>query len=150
MAKIWSCKNCKSKEHYLNAKGCKVCKPCQNARTRKWAKENPEHHAKLKQKNHKDMCKTDPDYIFRRWLKTKYNLSIKDYDAMLKKQDKKCYICGFKHKKDKRLFVDHCHESGEVRGLLCRWCSSGLGFFKDNIETMKAGIRYLRKHKAKT
>lgn len=51
-----------------------------------------------------------------------------------------CSICG----SEERLVVDHCHNSGEVRGMLCNHCNRGLGHFRDNPETMLNAIAYLR------
>jgi hypothetical protein len=50
-----------------------------------------------------------------------------------------CAIC----KAEGPLVIDHDHSSGAVRGLLCQQCNSGLGFFRDNIDTLKQAIAYL-------
>ena len=42
-----------------------------------------------------------------------------------------------------RLFVDHCHNTGKYRGLLCVTCNTGLGAFKDNVDLMQKAIEYL-------
>ena len=41
------------------------------------------------------------------------------------------------------LVIDHCHTTGRVRGILCRTCNGGLGFFKDNIKALAGAVLYL-------
>ena len=94
---------------------------------------------------------TDEWYMQNRryWLKSEYGLSLEDYNTMLKDQNHKCAICGtdevdaFKS----LLFVDHDHETGKVRGLLCHHCNTALGKFKDSTEILKQAIAYVEKHK---
>ncbi len=83
-------------------------------------------------------------------LKRTYGISAKGYREMYQRQKGKCLICGYVSKvpitDDRRrydLVVDHCHKSGEVRGLLCGKCNSGLGMFRDNVEFLKGAIGYL-------
>lgn len=60
----------------------------------------------------------------------------------LKRQRKGvCPICS---KKKKRLQVDHCHETGKIRGLLCNNCNKGIAYFKDNKTSLKNAIKYLQ------
>lgn len=44
-----------------------------------------------------------------------------------------------------KLYIDHCHKTNQVRGLLCFSCNSALGHFKDNVESLKKAIKYLKK-----
>lgn len=74
-------------------------------------------------------------------LKYKYSLTQEDYKRLTEEQDHKCKIC---NKKVVDLVVDHCHTSGEVRGLLCKHCNNMLGFAKDNPETLANAIKYLK------
>jgi len=87
----------------------------------------------------------------RKWqLKTKYGLSLDDYNTLLKKQNHKCDICGIDEVDTKKgLCVDHCHIAGQVRSLLCTTCNSGLGMFKESEELLTKAILYLRKYKIK-
>ena len=69
---------------------------------------------------------------------------------MLQDQDGKCAICKRKElarayvtKKVRALAVDHCHITGNVRGLLCRACNLGIGHFEDNLEFLKEAVKYL-------
>lgn len=54
----------------------------------------------------------------------------------------KCAICGERETKH----VDHCHDSGRLREILCVGCNLGLGGFRDNPEFLSKAIAYLRKH----
>lgn len=83
-----------------------------------------------------------------------FGILPEDYINMLNIQQNKCAICGNyetaksgPNKTTKRLAIDHCHETGKVRELLCHQCNNGLGCFRDNIENMKKAIEYLEKHK---
>jgi hypothetical protein len=75
----------------------------------------------------------------------KYGVSAEDYDTMLEEQDNKCKICfvSFTTLSSQQIHVDHCHTTNQVRGLLCNLCNTGLGFFKDNTETLANAIVYL-------
>lgn len=79
------------------------------------------------------------------WLK-KYGLTIEQYDSMLARQDGSCAICKSTEPRMKnagRLYVDHCHETGEVRGLLCFRCNTMLGNAGDSPEVLRLAAEYL-------
>jgi hypothetical protein len=82
----------------------------------------------------------------RKWvLNLKYNLSLEQYNEILKNQNNKCAICN----KDRNDFnidfaVDHDHKTGNIRGLLCGRCNMGIGFFNDDIKILENAINYLR------
>lgn len=90
--------------------------------------------------------KNDPDYDRRTDLKRNHGLSIGDYDAMLSKQDGKCAIHGGVCKSGRRLAVDHDHETGKIRELLCGQCNQALGLLRESVEVFERAIRYLKKH----
>ncbi len=98
------------------------CKTCVNEKSASWSKRNPEKRR----------------IILRRYL---YGVSDKEYNVLLKKQHKSCKIC--KKKDKRRLGIDHDHKTGKVRGLLCQKCNAGLGMFLDNIDSLRAAIKYL-------
>ena len=68
-----------------------------------------------------------------------YGLTQEDYNVMFDSQDGVCVIC----KEQIKLVVDHCHDSGKVRGLLCHYCNLGLGHFKDDVKLLQSAILYL-------
>lgn len=74
----------------------------------------------------------------RRGLKA-FGITPDDYNNFVKKQNGLCAIC----QKSGKLFVDHNHKTGKVRGLLCNTCNIALGMSKDNITILKNAIVYL-------
>lgn len=80
-----------------------------------------------------------------RHFKSKYGISLAERDTLIKNQNGVCGICG-SLPGSKGLFVDHCHSSGKVRGMLCYACNTMLGLMKDSVTTAQAAINYLKKH----
>lgn len=78
-------------------------------------------------------------------LTAKFGIDEVQYDAMLEKQGGGCAICGndVSNSEGHRLAVDHDHETGEVRGLLCFPCNTSIGHFRDNPEFLKRAAVYL-------
>lgn len=79
-------------------------------------------------------------------LRRKYGLSLEQYDELLKKQEGSCAICGSSDSRSTRtsnLFVDHCHTTGKIRGLLCHHCNIALGYMEDDIERLRKMIEYI-------
>jgi hypothetical protein len=70
-----------------------------------------------------------------------YNMTVEDYEAMVESQKGVCLICH----RDRKLVIDHCHESGEVRGLLCGACNLMLGLLRDDPQILRRALRYLEK-----
>ena len=78
-------------------------------------------------------------------LKRTYKLTQADYNALLAKQDHRCVICGLAAEDNMqgKLYVDHSHVTGAVRGLLCFDCNTGLGKFRDNASLLIKAARYV-------
>jgi len=74
-------------------------------------------------------------------IKSKFNLTVDQYEGMVAQQGDLCAIC--KTKPADRYNVDHDHKTGKVRGLLCGRCNTGLGAFKDAPEILIAAAHYL-------
>lgn len=97
--------------------------------------------------------------VLDRNIKKHYGLKggLDEYEKLAAAQDNKCEICKEEkisvspdRKTKRQLSIDHCHDSGKFRGILCKHCNSGLGYFKDSIETLEAAIAYLKKHQEGT
>ena len=65
-----------------------------------------------------------------------------DFTAMRIAQDDRCAIC---RSSVERLVADHCHETGKVRGLLCKECNFALGWMRDRPEIAHAAAVYLER-----
>lgn len=125
------CKLSKSVEDFHidnNNKGGRknFCKTCSSARQ----KHN-------RQKSSSQVRARQRIYELRR-----YGLELQDYEALLVAQGGKCAICGLTGG-DKNLSVDHCHNSGHVRGLLCQSCNTAIGLLQDNPELCQKASVYL-------
>ena len=70
-----------------------------------------------------------------------YGMTPEDYETILIRQNGGCAIC--RTKSSRRLVVDHCHETGMVRGLLCDACNKGLGNFAERPATMRAAADFV-------
>lgn len=129
------------------------------ARTRAWAKANPEKRRELERRykaanrekiaaQKREWRRNNPEKknaANRRW-KINRALKICDFDALVAKQNGCCAICGIDHAArvgSGRLSIDHDHATGKVRGLLCHRCNSLLGHAKDKVETLRKAIAYL-------
>lgn len=89
--------------------------------------------------------KGNPEYIIRRRVE-RYGIDVDGYKALIEKQNGRCPICGKKITL-KNSHIDHCHESGVVRGVLCISCNTGIGFFKDSIDVLGKAITYLERNR---
>lgn len=69
----------------------------------------------------------------------RYGLPLQSYKAMVEHHQGKCGICD----KERPLVIDHNHDTGKVRGLLCQPCNTALGLFGDSVETLRAAEGYL-------
>jgi len=112
-----------------------ICKVCKNNKARKTYSEK-----ELRQKR--------PSYASsrERHLLRTYGINISTYNKLLRSQKYCCGVCG-KHQDDekKSLHVDHNHETGEIRGLLCNFCNRQvIGRHKDP-EIFKSAAKYLSK-----
>ncbi len=105
------------------------CKECRNESSRKYY-----------------LSKQGSTYNRRKHLKTRFNITLEQYDKMLEDQKEVCMICGGTNADGRRLYVDHDHETGKIRGLLCFSCNRLLGDALDDVKILKNATQYLRKY----
>ena len=116
---------------------CNRCKVCDNSNRRKYKAENKIKVRRQQREQH---------------LRVKFNMTQADYLAILKSQDHSCAICG-KHYTDNdvagkvdHLSVDHCHDTGGIRGLLCHQCNRALGMFRDSQDLLYKAYKYIKEY----
>lgn len=133
------CKLCQKEWDSIYKKG--VGKPLID----EWKENN-----KDKMAAYKEMYKKDPS--FKEKMKRhgrnatlrQFGITQEDYDKILQEQDGKCAICGVERNGSKENFcVDHDHETGKVRGLLCTKCNLGIGKMKDSPDLLRKAAKYL-------
>jgi hypothetical protein len=76
-----------------------------------------------------------------------YGISTEQYEQMLIDQNGVCYICNKKPSNKRALDIDHDHDTGKVRGLLCSNHNRAIGLFNDNINLLARAIEYLSRNK---
>lgn len=165
-----ACKHCGSTIRYVSSMNCRECGVKSGLaklnnkelmapyRTKEkadaWKKSNSERVKKIK-KRYKDNNKERTKEYYRLnkdvWrdgqLKRHYGLTIEQYNGILSEQNGKCAICGTNECSSGKSFaVDHDHQTGKIRGLLCVNCNMGIGSMKDDVNIMKRAIAYLESH----
>lgn len=99
---------------------------------RKWKEANPE--------------KNKASHMVSNWREHGIDMTFERYEQMVEDQQGRCAICK-RHRSEfkQNLSVDHNHETGKVRGLLCAACNRGIGLMGDSADMMRAGADYLEK-----
>jgi len=92
-------------------------------------------------------CRGEGKAAIRAAVLKKYGLTLETFEEMLASQNHSCQICKSKTPGGSGNFhVDHDHETGVVRGLLCSKCNVALGLFQDDPETLRQAANYLKPH----
>lgn len=81
------------------------------------------------------------------YFKKLYGIGLKERDGIAESQGGKCAICRDDLDLSSGTHVDHCHDTGKVRGILCSKCNQAIGLFRDNPEFMRSAAAYVETHK---
>lgn len=110
-------------------------------------RENSEHYT-IKNKEWRKANPEKAAVIYRRRnLKQKYDLTIEEWDALAISQNYECAICHSDCSEKGSLVVDHDHDTGAIRGLLCKTCNRGIGLLKDSVNVLLNAANYLARTK---
>lgn len=133
------CSNCrisKPEEDFYRSRGHlrSHCKPCHKGKVKERRKERGEEFKESER---------------RRCRAKKYGMTVDEVDEFTSARGNCCESCG-RHESEVqtrygKLDIDHCHETGEVRGLLCPPCNKMLGNAQDEIARLQSGINYLER-----
>ena len=121
-----------------------VCKVCRSGHSAEWVRSNRERaSARMREWRQKNKDKVAASNR-RQQLRRNYGMTKAEYDQMLADQDGCCAICRTDTPGGRGTFhVDHDHATGEIRGLLCTRCNTGLGHFRDDPAMLRAALEYL-------
>lgn len=110
----------------------RICSPCRRAKKLAWEQENPERVTRYRREASRRHRLRNPHRSRNDLLKYKYGLTPERFEEMLTAQEGKCAICRRPPRPGKPFSIDHDHETGRVRGLLCQFCNVMLGFIEGN------------------
>ena len=119
------------------------CKPCE--------KQYRLSHRKQGNKSIASWRSRNPERFKSIELKGKYGITLEQYNSILRSQNGVCAICCRPEKshdhrgKLRDLSVDHCHQTGKIRGLLCFDCNTALGKFNEDVEVIASACEYLER-----
>lgn len=149
---------------YVTAKGQKVCRLCQRRDYQRYkGREVTPDDVPLGPRNsEKTHCKWGHDFTVHGYVKRDgsrgcrpchresrlmrvYGLERGEYDRRFEEQSGHCAICDIELEEGRNLAVDHDHETGAVRGLLCDNCNRGLGYFGDDPDRLRTASKYVKR-----
>lgn len=145
------CKNIRNQKR-LSKNGTKYCVICKSEKSSTLFYISEKYRCIECEKNRKKQDRINnpkkyKDRALGKWLMSNYKISENDFNEMKLAQNNLCAICNNPQNYGSRLFVDHCHKTGKVRGLLCSSCNTAIGHFRENIDTMFNAIEYIKKYK---
>ena len=115
------------------------CKPCAVARVTASRKKDPTSHRRSSKNWREANLEQHKDAHARRT----YGLASGTYARMFEAQKGLCAICEAPPLEGKRFHIDHCHDTGAIRGLLCSCCNTGIGQLKHSVDLLNKAQAYL-------
>ena len=126
------------------------CKPCSKRISRDHRSDNYETHRQTDKayRSRPDIRARNRDVRLRR----RYGIGAGEYDALLARQGGVCAVCyeDRRDSRDREMPVDHDHDSGAIRGILCDNCNRIIGLFQDDPRILRNAVRYLQRWAKRT
>jgi hypothetical protein len=158
MLKTTSCVDCRVEFSYEHRTGPtrQRCEPCRTERkaiknrekSQRWKDNNRERHVAYLREYHQAR-KDDPEYRRKRrenMVRYTYGITQAEVDALIESQGGRCAICGGERNgAGTRLHIDHCHDTGKVRGMLCSKCNTAVGLLDNDPDRAEKLAAYLRR-----
>ena len=145
------CRNSKARERNLAAPEVRSGirerynkKPAAKAKSRAYRQSNKEVYLE----NTRRYRENNPERVEAARLQRLYGLSLAEKEKMLAAQGGVCACCGSTndgYRRSSTLAVDHDHNTGQIRGLLCHACNLGIGNLGDNLQGVYQAVNYLQK-----
>jgi len=112
------------------------------ARVKEWQQANPE---RVNENQRRNRARPERKRALRdQYYRRTFGVSADEFDALLEAQGGGCAICGTRPERAASLHLDHCHETGAIRGILCLSCNQALGKFREDPALLEKAARYLR------
>lgn len=123
------------------------CKPCNVLAVGEWYQKHKAHSRRQMRERYRKHASVR-ERVRNEGLKRTYGITVLQYNQMLEAQENKCAICGMDQSEFPRRFdVDHCHDTGTIRGLCCIRCNRGIGLLQDSPKILRAAADHIEKHK---
>ena len=134
---------------HMTLRAPKRCAECarllRNAKAREKRRQDPEKSREVSRKNMEKRRREQPQAVKQTKIRSTYQITDEQYESLLKRAKGKCELCGTILTDDgpSREVIDHNHETGSVRGLLCNNCNMGLGYVADSGALLEQLAQYL-------
>ncbi len=115
------------------------CRACDRKKSRAWkAAHKPEIAPKMRSYH-----KRNPEKRRAMELKRRYGITLEQYYDLILAQEARCAACGDDLPEDRAPSVDHCHDTGKVRGILCNACNVSVGYMRNDPQRCLRLAKYL-------
>lgn len=140
--------------HHINSQGHwrsrRDCNKCRTRDAKRWREEHPDQYHATGKAYYWALKNRDPQAMKERsadhGLRCRLGIGLAERKAIVDAQGGNCALCGEALPNSRRnAVVDHCHNTGKIRGVIHKKCNTALGYFKDNADVLRLAIAYLER-----